>query len=118
MGCGKTGACDPLGSPLGAERVRAAVLGTCRTTRSARHWYDCALSRRTKFLKNMSGDRKEAHLFGTLSEAEDGGYMPGTPAQRLSEVWELTREAWFFLDPTGAEQRLQRDVAVLKRRGG
>ena len=47
------------------------------------------------------------------ADADDGGYMPGTPAERLSEVWELTREAWAFFRNTNAEQRLRRDVAVL-----
>ena len=44
--------------------------------------------------------------------------MPGTAAERLSQVWELTREVWFFFRETDAEQRLQRDVAVLKRASG
>lgn len=66
----------------------------------------------------MSVDRQHVRLFRSLSESEDGGFMPGTPAERLSQVWELTREVWFFLDPSGAEQRLQRDAAVLVRRGG
>lgn len=65
----------------------------------------------------MSVDRQRVRLFRSLSESDDGGFMPGTPAERLAQVWELTREAWFFADPTGAEQRLQRDVAVLIRGG-
>jgi hypothetical protein len=47
--------------------------------------------------------------------ADDGGYMPGTAAERLSQVWELTREVWFFFRGTDAEQRRQRDFAVLIR---
>ncbi len=43
--------------------------------------------------------------------------MPGTPAERLSQVWELAREAWAFFEGADAEQRLQRDVAVLIRVG-
>jgi hypothetical protein len=65
----------------------------------------------------MALDRQHVRLFQSHSEADDGGFMPGTPAERLAEVWELTREAWLFLEPTDAEQRLQRDVAVLVRRG-
>jgi len=64
----------------------------------------------------MSVDRKHVQLFRTLREADDHGYMPGTPAERLSQVWELTREAWFFLDSSIAERRLQRHLAVFERR--
>jgi hypothetical protein len=41
--------------------------------------------------------------------------MPGTPEERLSQVWELTQEVWSLLQGAHAEQRLQRDVAVLTR---
>jgi hypothetical protein len=65
----------------------------------------------------MSVDRQHVRLFRSLIESDDGGYMPGTPAERLAQVWELTREVWSFWDPSSAEQRLQRNVAVLFRRG-
>jgi len=66
----------------------------------------------------MSLERRTGRLFRSHQEADDGGFMPGTPAERLAQVWELTRDAWLFLDPTfDAEQRLQRDIAVLVRRG-
>ena len=65
----------------------------------------------------MSVDRQHLRLFRSLSDSDDGGFMPGTPAERLAQVWELTREVWFFADPSGVEQRLQRDVAVLIRGG-
>ena len=60
-------------------------------------------------------NRKQVSIYRSHAEADDGGYMPGTPAERLSEVWELTREVWAFSQNTDAEQRLQRDVAVLIR---
>jgi hypothetical protein len=41
--------------------------------------------------------------------------MPGRPEERLSQVWDLTREVWHFFQGINAEQRLQRDVAVLIR---
>jgi len=63
----------------------------------------------------MSLDRQDVRIFRSLKEAHDGGYMPGTPAERLAQVWELTREAWSLLDAGHAEQRLQRHVAVLIR---
>jgi hypothetical protein len=42
--------------------------------------------------------------------------MPGGPEERLSQVWDLTQEVWLFFQGINAEQRLQRDVAVLVRR--
>jgi len=66
----------------------------------------------------MPLDRQNERLFRSHAAADDGGYMPGTPAERLAEVWELTREVWSFAEGTDAEQRLQRDVEVLIRRGG
>ena len=47
---------------------------------------------------------------------KDSGYVEGTPAERFGMVWEITRDAWAFRGESGAEQRLQRDVAVLVRR--
>ena len=47
-------------------------------------------------------DRQQISIHRSHADADDGGYMPGTPAERLSEVWDLTRD----------EQRLQREVAV------
>lgn len=60
-------------------------------------------------------DRGKTRLFRSHVAANDGGYLPGTAEERVSQVWELTREAWALCneDP---EQPLQRDVAVLIRR--
>lgn len=58
-------------------------------------------------------DRTFVRVYRSHATADDGGYMPGTPEERLSQVWELTREVWFFFKETDAEQRLQRDVGVL-----
>jgi hypothetical protein len=58
-------------------------------------------------------DRKHVRLYSSHAAAEDGGYMAGTAAERLSQVWELTQEIWPFTQGKHAEQRLQRDVAVL-----
>lgn len=62
-----------------------------------------------------SVDRTKAILHRSLADADDRGYMPGTPEERVLEVWELTREAWSLFRQGDAEQRLQRDVAVLVR---
>jgi len=65
-----------------------------------------------------SVDRTQARVYRSHAEADDGGYMPGTPADRISQVWELTREAWAFFREADAERRLQRHVAVLIRGRG
>jgi len=58
-------------------------------------------------------NRNHVRIYRSLAEADDGGYMPGTPEERLSQVWDLTQEAWSFFQGAHAEPRLQRDVAVL-----
>lgn len=58
-------------------------------------------------------DRTFVRVHRSHAAADDGGYMPGTAEERLSQVWELTREVWVFFRGTDAEHRLQRDVAVL-----
>jgi hypothetical protein len=65
----------------------------------------------------MKLNRHRVVLYKSHAEADDGGYMPGTPEERLLEVWELTREVWAFFQEANAERRLQRDVAVLVRGG-
>ena len=49
------------------------------------------------------------------AEADDGGYMPGTPEERLSQAWELTKDAWAFFRGADGKRRLQRHAAVLIR---
>lgn len=56
----------------------------------------------------------------TLRTAEQtvrNDYVPGTPQSRLALVWPLTREIASLSKHHHAERRLQRDVAVLSRRG-
>ena len=60
-------------------------------------------------------DRKKSVL-KKLHE-EDNGYVDASPAERLSIVWELTKQAWAFAG-INAEQRLQRNVAKLIRKQG
>lgn len=60
-----------------------------------------------------SVNRHQVTIHKSSREADDGGFMPGTPAERLLEVWELTREVWAFSQQAVAESRLQRDVGVL-----
>ena len=48
---------------------------------------------------------------------EDNGYVDADPAERVSMVWELTKQACAFAG-INAEQRLQRNVAKLIRKQG
>jgi hypothetical protein len=61
-------------------------------------------------------DRRQTRLYRSHAAADDHGYMPGTAEERVSQVWELTRETWAFVRGSDAEQRLQRDAAVFIRR--
>lgn len=40
-----------------------------------------------------------------------------TPGERIEMVWEITKSAWAFKDPSFHESRLRRDIArVIRRR--
>ena len=65
----------------------------------------------------MTLNRHQVTLHMSHTEADDGGYTPGTAEERFLEVWELTREVWAFFQEANAERRLQRDVVVLVRGG-
>jgi hypothetical protein len=67
------------------------------------------------FQAMRSLDRRQVRVYRSHAEADDGGYMPGTPEERLSQVWELTKDAWAFFRGADAERRLQRHAAVLIR---
>src|SRR5579883_1111370 len=41
-------------------------------------------------------DRHQVRVYRSHPEADDGGYMPATRAERLSRVWELTEDEWAF----------------------
>jgi hypothetical protein len=51
------------------------------------------------------------------TEDQDDGYVEGTPAYRLSLVWEITKDVYAFSGSGDAERRLQRNVAPLVRGG-
>lgn len=57
-------------------------------------------------------DRTKARLISEDSESSD---FVDLPAARCVELaWEITCEAWSLKDKSVVQQRLQRDVAVLK----
>jgi hypothetical protein len=60
-------------------------------------------------------NRKHIRVYRSHASAEDHGYMQVSPAERLSQVWELTQEAWQFAQGAHAEQELRRDVVVVIR---
>jgi hypothetical protein len=63
-------------------------------------------------------NRKQVVVHKSLADADDNGYMPGSEAERLAAVWELTCDVWSFFGKENAERRLQRHVAVLTRPEG
>lgn len=62
--------------------------------------------------------RTQIARFKSHAEADDDGYLAGSAEERLSAVWEITRDVWAFFREADAERRLQRDVAVLTRGKG
>jgi len=53
-----------------------------------------------------------------ISEYRNDDYVPGTPEDRISFVWPLTREISSLSKKHDAERRLQRHVTRLIRREG
>jgi hypothetical protein len=51
-----------------------------------------------------------------MSERRNDYFVPGTPADRLSLVWPLTREIASLSKKHDAERRLQRHITRLVRR--
>lgn len=63
-------------------------------------------------------DRTHTRFFRSGEPTEDDGYMEGSPADRLAEVWELTREAWSLVPGVDPEAPMRRDIARLIRPDG
>ena len=62
-------------------------------------------------------DRKKTALYRMLDHRNDD-FVPGTPAERISLVWPLTREIASLSKKHDVERRLQRHVTRLIRREG
>ncbi len=60
-------------------------------------------------------DRKKTRILRRADE-QDAVWLDASPAERLQWVWPLTLEITSLFGEMDAERRLQRDVAVLKRR--
>ncbi len=53
----------------------------------------------------------------TLREQDDRGIISdATPSQRMGMVWQLTLDAWMFMDPDSAKSEFQRHVVRVERR--
>jgi len=59
--------------------------------------------------------RRHVVMHRQESHEDDSGYMPGTMAQRMGAVMDLTQSAWAFMKGGNAQYSFQRDVAVLAR---
>ncbi len=66
----------------------------------------------------MHTDRDIVVRKSTLAEqGTEKDYLLYTPAERFALVWPLTINAWAMKGEDVSEQRLQRDVDCVKRRG-
>jgi len=64
---------------------------------------------------NMDVNRKIVKRL-KLNEDIDDGYVQMDMAELISIMWEITQDAWSFMRDQNAEQRLQRDVAIVTGR--
>jgi hypothetical protein len=63
-------------------------------------------------------DKNYVRLLKVGEETVLDDFVPGTMSERILMVWPLTAEIVSLTGKYDAEQRLQRDVTVLKRREG
>jgi hypothetical protein len=61
-------------------------------------------------------DKNSVRLLKVGEETVIDDFVPGTMAERIKMVWTLTAEVASLTRKYDVEQRLQRDVTVLKRR--
>lgn len=62
----------------------------------------------------MKLDRTRATL-KPMSKSDDC-FMPGSPAERLSAMWDITSEIWSLRGDADVKRRLQRNVARLVKK--
>ena len=63
-------------------------------------------------IETMDVNRKVVKRLN-FNEDLDDGYVQMDKAELLSIMWEITQDAWSFVRGQNAEQRLQRDVAIV-----
>jgi len=59
-------------------------------------------------------DRSQAVLIKGKTQTSD--FVDATPSRRVAMVWELTQELWSLAGNKDAQQRLQRNVAALRKK--
>lgn len=77
--------------------------------------YPIDVARNRWYLEIMN--RKHTAIY-RISDRRNDDFVPGTPADRISLVWPLTREIASLSPKHDAERRLQRHVTRLVRREG
>lgn len=67
--------------------------------------------------KQVSANRVDRSKAKVVFGGDDScDFVDLPPSECVAMVWELTRELWSLGGDTSAEQRLQRDVTVIKSR--
>ena len=61
-------------------------------------------------------DRTVVRKSSLQEQNDDGIIHHATPSERIEMVWQLTLDAWAFMDPTGAKSEFQRHVGRVERR--
>ena len=107
--------CTKLSLPEKEEnRPRTEPHETLVNTRNQND-YQVDIPRQKWYLESMN--RKETAIY-RLSDRRNDDFVPGTPADRISLVWPLTREVASLSKKYDVEQRLQRHITRLVRRKG
>ncbi len=65
---------------------------------------------------NTLMEKNVVRILRNLKQSPADDFVAGTPAGRIAMVWPITEELASLSPKHNVEQRLQRDVAVLKRR--
>ena len=61
-------------------------------------------------------DRTVVRKSSLQEQIDDGIIYHATPSERMGMVWQLTLDAWAFMDPTSAKSEFQRHVGRVERR--
>jgi len=62
-------------------------------------------------------EKNAVRILRSIDQQPADDFVSGTPAGRIAMVWPITEELASLSPKHNVEQRLQRDVAVLERRG-
>ena len=62
-------------------------------------------------------DRQRIVKKTLLDQGSDDLIPDATPAERMGMVWQLTLDAWTFMDPASAKSEFQRHVVRVARGG-